>query len=49
MSGSGKGIERLECVYYAGPIPRDLATLVVLSLVFDNSLPKRLPADGGLR
>jgi hypothetical protein len=31
-----EGIERLECVYYAAPIPRDSATLVILSLVFDR-------------
>lgn len=36
MSGAGEGIERLECVYYAKPIPRDFPTLVILSLVFDK-------------
>src|ERR1700685_2241858 len=29
-------IERLECVYYPGPVPADSAVLVVLSLVFDR-------------
>lgn len=36
MPGLEDGIERLECVYYAAPIPRDLPTLVILSLVFDK-------------
>ena len=29
-------IERLECVYYPGPVPSDSAVLTVLSLVFDE-------------
>jgi hypothetical protein len=36
MPGFDEGIERLECVSYATPIPRDRATLTVLSIVFDK-------------
>ena len=31
-----ENIERLECVYYPGPVPSDLASLTVISLVFDK-------------
>ena len=29
-------IERLECVYYSGPVPRDVAALTALCFVFDK-------------
>lgn len=36
MPKSGENIERLECVYYPGPVPSDLSVLTTLCFVYDK-------------
>ena len=36
MAKSSANIERLECVYYSGPVPSDWAVLTTLCFVFDK-------------
>jgi hypothetical protein len=48
MLQAGENIERLECVYYPGPIPSNLSVLTTLCVVFDKIyFPKvHLPLGG---